>query len=263
MSGTTSGQWQLGADMHPLAYRSFNRLRPADCVQAGPRPHHKIRTRPVSLREHALAAGRGRGSGRTLSWRKGSKAALSSHFVFLRVRLAGRRPQPTEDGTIPLNRLIAQWPEGEAEPVKYWVSNLPADIPAKDLVRLAKARWRIEHDYRELKTALGLDHFEGRSFTGWHRHVTLVTAAHLFLTEQRRTQKPLPGPDPPSGEATRSISGARSRASDSRSTSRAVLIGAGGQATGCTAISSGMERLLILSATQLKLVWPCVGSNDF
>ncbi|MFE5804900.1 transposase [Streptomyces sp. NPDC056491] len=55
--------------------------------------------------------------------------------------------------------------------------------------RLAKARWRIEHNYRELKTALGLDHFEGRSFTGWHRHVTLVTAAHLFLTQQRRTPK--------------------------------------------------------------------------
>ncbi|MFE7288246.1 transposase [Streptomyces noursei] len=58
-----------------------------------------------------------------------------------------------------------------------------------DLLRIAKLRWRIEHDYRELKTALGLDHFEGRSFTGWHRRVTLVTAGHLFLTEQRRTSK--------------------------------------------------------------------------
>ncbi|WP_240803618.1 transposase [Streptomyces sp. A0592] len=122
-------------------------------------------------------------------WRKGSKAALSSHFVLLRVRLAGRRPKPADDGTIPLAWLIAQWPEGEDEPVKYWVSNLPANIPAKGLVRLAKSRWRIEHDHRELKTALGLDHLEGRSFTGWHRHVTLVTAAHLFLTEQRSSPK--------------------------------------------------------------------------
>ncbi|MFE9636084.1 transposase, partial [Streptomyces sp. NPDC006463] len=113
----------------------------------------------------------------------------SSHFVLLRIRLAGRLPKPAADGTIGLSWLIAQWPEGEAEPTKYWISNLPADIPAKDLVRLAKSRWRIEHDYRELKTALGLDHFEGRSFTGWHRHVTLVTAAHLFLTEQRTCPK--------------------------------------------------------------------------
>ncbi|MGW9048491.1 IS701 family transposase [Streptomyces lydicus] len=153
----------------------------------GPRPLPRYRTRPAALREHVLAAGRT--SGRTLTWRKGSKAAMSSHFVLLRVRLAGRRPKPAADGTIPLVWLIAQWPEGEAEPVKYWISNLPADLPAKDLVRLAKARWRIEHDYRELKTALGLDHFEGRSFVGWHRHVTLVTAAHLFLTEQRRHPK--------------------------------------------------------------------------
>ncbi|MFI5642281.1 transposase [Streptomyces goshikiensis] len=154
----------------------------------GSRPYVPTKlTRPVSLREHVLAAGRE--AGRALVWRKGSTAALGSHFVLLRVRLAGRRPKPVEDGTIPLTRLIAQWPEGEDEPTKYWISNLPADLPAKDLVRLAKSRWRIEHDYRELKTALGLDHFEGRSFTGWHRHVTLVTAAHLFLTEQRTCPK--------------------------------------------------------------------------
>ncbi|MFB0631117.1 IS701 family transposase [Streptomyces sp. AB3(2024)] len=153
----------------------------------GPRPLPRYRTRPVSLREHVLAAGRGRG--RAVAWRKGSKGAMSSHFVFLRVRLAGRRPKPAADGTIPLSWLIVQWPEGESEPAKYWISNLPGEIPAKDLVRLAKSRWRIEQDYRELKTALGLDHFEGRSFTDWHRHVTLVTAAHLFLTEQRRNPK--------------------------------------------------------------------------
>ncbi|WP_329485087.1 IS701 family transposase [Kitasatospora sp. NBC_01246] len=155
----------------------------------GPRPLARYRTRPVPLREHVLAAGRR--SGRSVTWRRGSKAAMSSHFVLLRVRLAGRRPKPADDGTIPLTWLIAQWPEGETEPVKYWISNLPADIPAKDLVRLAKSRWRIEHDYRELKTRLGLDHFEGRSYIGWHRHVTLVSAAHLFLTEQRALPKAL------------------------------------------------------------------------
>lgn len=155
----------------------------------GPRPLARYRTRPVPLREHVLAAGRG--AGRSVTWRKGSKAAMSAHFVLLRVRLAGRRPTPADDGTIPLTRLIAQWPEGETEPVKYWISNLPADIPARDLVRPAKSRSRIEHDYRELKTRLGLDHFEGRSFIGWHRHVTLVSAAHLYLTEQRSLPKVL------------------------------------------------------------------------
>ena len=79
-------------------------------------------------------------------------------------------------------------PTAEA-PTDYWLSNLPADTPLADLVRLAKIRWRIEHDYRELKHGLGLDHFEGRSWPGWHHHVTLVTAAHAFLTEQRLDPK--------------------------------------------------------------------------
>ncbi|WP_434094556.1 transposase, partial [Streptomyces albidoflavus] len=110
----------------------------------GPRPLPRYRTRPVSLREHVLAAGRD--SAVAVTWRTGSKAAMSARFVFLRVRLAGRRPKPAPDGVIGLRWLIAQWPEGENEPVKYWISNLPADIPARDLVRLAKLRWRIEHD---------------------------------------------------------------------------------------------------------------------
>ncbi len=67
-----------------------------------------------------------------------------------------------------------QWPPGQDEPRDYWLSDLPADTPLAELVRLAKSRWRIEHDYRELKTALGLDHFEGRSWIGWHRHVGMA-----------------------------------------------------------------------------------------
>ncbi|MEU8686010.1 transposase [Streptomyces sp. NPDC048611] len=168
----------------PGVARQPNRISPPTAEWV---PGRCRATRPISLREHVLAAGRHQG--RTVFWRKGSKAAMSSHFVLVRVRLARRRPKPAADGTIPLAWLIAQWPEGADEPVKYWISNLPADLPVKDLVRLAKSRWRIEHDYREMKTAPGLDHFEGRSFAGWHRHVTLVTAAHLFLTEQRRSPK--------------------------------------------------------------------------
>lgn len=93
------------------------------------------------------------------------------------------------DGVLPEVTLLAEWPEGAQQPTDYWLSNLPAGTPVAELVRLAKIRWRIEHDYRELKHGLGLDHFEGRSWNGWHHHVTLVTAAHAFLTEQRLAPK--------------------------------------------------------------------------
>ena len=77
----------------------------------------------------------------------------------------------------------------KAEPVKDWLSTLPARTPLKTMVRLAKIRWRIEHDYRELKTGLGVDHFEGRSFIGWHRHVTLTVLAQAFCTLLRLDPK--------------------------------------------------------------------------
>ncbi|MDX8037651.1 IS701 family transposase [Lentzea sp. BCCO 10_0856] len=143
---------------------------------------------PVSLARHVAATGRE--AALTVTWREGSKGALSSQFVFLRVRPAGHRvPRSPEDGALPQRWLIAEWPDGEPEPVTYWLSSLPATTSPADLIRYAKIRWRIEHDYRELKTALGLDHFEGRSWQGWHRHVTLVTAAHLFLTLLRGDPK--------------------------------------------------------------------------
>jgi SRSO17 transposase len=109
----------------------------------------------------------------------------------LRVRPAGRNPTArlAADGSLPAVWLLAEWPAEAAEPTDYWLADLPEDTPLPELVRLAKLRWRIEHDYRELKTGLGLDHFEGRTFTGWHRHVTLVTAAQLFLTTLRTSPK--------------------------------------------------------------------------
>ena len=109
----------------------------------------------------------------------------------LRVRPGGRRPTArlAADGSLPTVWLLAEWPPEAAEPTDYWLSSLPEDIDLAELVRLAKIRWRIEHDYRELKTGLGLDHFEGRTWAGWHRHVTLVTAAQLFLTLLRTDPK--------------------------------------------------------------------------
>jgi SRSO17 transposase len=143
--------------------------------------------KPVSLRELALAAGRG--ALRQVTWRHGTKksadnpnAAMRSRFLAIRVRPANRNITRNPDGSLPDCRLIAEWPPGEPEPVKYWLSNMAAGTALKTMVRLGKIRWRIEHDYRELKTGLGLDHFEGRSYTGWHRHVTLVVLAQAFCT---------------------------------------------------------------------------------
>lgn len=116
---------------------------------------------------------------------------LSGHFFALRIRPAGRTVREGlprhHDGVLPECWLLVQWPPGHDEPTDYWLSDLPTDTNLTDLVHLAKNRWRIEHDYHELKTGLGLDHFEGRSWIGWHRHVTLATAAQLFLTQLRLT----------------------------------------------------------------------------
>ena len=91
---------------------------------------------------------------------------------------------------VPLQSSQSQLGVGQvAEPTDYWLSDLPETTPLPELVRLGKIRWRIEHDYRELKTGLGLDHFEGRTYPGWHRHVTLVTAAQLFITGLRSDPK--------------------------------------------------------------------------
>ncbi|SNS00891.1 Transposase DDE domain-containing protein [Blastococcus mobilis] len=136
-----------------------------------------------------LAAGRD--AAVQLTWREGSRGPMTSYFVALRVRPAGHHQaaRRAQDGTLPAVWLLAEWPPEAAEPTDYWLSTLPEDTELAELVRLAKIRWRIEHDYRECKTGLGLDHFEGRTFAGWHRHVTLVTAAQLFITLLRHDPK--------------------------------------------------------------------------
>jgi SRSO17 transposase len=107
----------------------------------------------------------------------------------LRVRPAGVTPrrQAAREGLeeLPVRWLLVEWPTGMTTPVTYWLSNLPAATPLVELVRLARLRWRVEQDCRECKGALGLDHFEGRGFGGWHHHVTLVSVAHGFLTLER------------------------------------------------------------------------------
>jgi SRSO17 transposase len=116
---------------------------------------------------------------------------MRSRFLVIRVRPANVKLRRADlDGELPVCWLLAEWPEGKDAPTDYWLSNLPADTPIDRLVLLAKLRWRVEQDYRELKDALGLDHFEGRSWPGWQHHVTLVSVAHGFLTSERLRRRP-------------------------------------------------------------------------
>ncbi|MFD8368433.1 IS701 family transposase [Streptomyces hygroscopicus] len=180
----------------------------------GRRPVPRYRQPPVTVAE--LAAGTGGEAFTEVTWREGSRGPMTSRFLSMLVRPAGVRSRRLAqaaavaahgrwDGVLPPVRLLAEWPDGEEAPTRFWLSDLPDDTPIPELVRLAKIRWRIEHDYRELKHGLGLDHFEGRSWPGWHHHVTLVTAAHAFLTEQRLAPKA----DTPDSPSTRSSTPSR------------------------------------------------------
>jgi SRSO17 transposase len=149
---------------------------------------------PSNLRDLALAAGRS--TLKTVTWRHGTRATkgnptakLRARFLAIRVRPANRDIPRAADGSLPACWLLAEWPPHEPEPTNYWLSNLDEATPLRVLVRLAKIRWRIEHDYRELKHGLGLDHFEGRSYAGWHRHVTLAAVAQAFCTQLRLDPK--------------------------------------------------------------------------
>jgi SRSO17 transposase len=153
---------------------------------------------PVNLRQLAIASA---DQIQRVTWRQCTKATkdnpaavMTGRFLAIRVRPANRDIPRGPGGSLPECWLLAEWPPEADEPTDYWLSNLPADTPIAELVRLAKIRWRIEHDYRELKTGLGLDHFEGRSFAGWHRHVTLAVLAQAFCTKLRTDPKvPAPG----------------------------------------------------------------------
>ena len=112
---------------------------------------------------------------------------VASRFACLRVVAA----HPVERDHLPPRPewLIVEWPQGEEAPIDYWLSNLPADTGPERLARLARLRWTIELDYRQLKGELGLDHYEGRSYPGFHHHCALVTCAHAFLTLERLCPK--------------------------------------------------------------------------
>jgi len=134
----------------------------------------------VSAKEVALALPKR--AWRRIVWREGSADRLSSRFARVRVAVGHNRLIPE---TLAQEWLLIEWPQGEAEPTKYWLSTLPANIGFRRLVDLAKLRWRIERDYQELKQEVGLGHYEGRGWRGFHHHATLCIAAYGFLIAER------------------------------------------------------------------------------
>ena len=151
----------------------------------GGRPRTRLvinaRHTPVSVREFAqhLPAG----SLRTVTWREGTNSPLRSRFAALRVRAANARRARAEEW------LLIEWPRTEAKPRHYWLCTLPASTPLKHLVATAMGRWRIERDYQELTSELGLQHYEGRNWRGFHHHASLCIAAYGFLMRERVRSK--------------------------------------------------------------------------
>ena len=155
----------------PAPARASGRGRPRTLLK------RDARHQPIGVLE--LARTLPAKSWHTLTWREGTNGPLSSRFARVRVRAANRnRARPEE-------WLLIEWPAGETAPVHYWLSTLPESMSLKQLVSHAKGRWMIERDYEELKSELGLSHYEGRNWRGFHHHATLCIAAYGFLMLER------------------------------------------------------------------------------
>ena len=164
-------------------------LPPKPWSGRGRRPtrlRHDDEHHPVSAKD--LALGLPNKAFRRVTWREGSNTKLASRFAAVRVRPAQgdtSRSEPRAE-----EWCLIEWPKGEAEPTKYWFSTLPADTSLTAFVRHAKRRWRIERDYQDLKQELGLGHYEGRGWRGFHHHATLCIAAYGFLIMERAAFPP-------------------------------------------------------------------------
>src|ERR671932_1093319 len=169
-----TGVWAPGtAPLPPLPYSGRGR-RPT-------RLRRDEEHKPVSTLE--LATSLPASAWRRVSWREGSRGDLASRFAALRVRPGHGDTQRSEPW--PEEWLLIEWPRGEAEPTRYWLSNLPPTTKLAKLVRTAKARWIIERDYQELKQEISLGHYEGRGWRGFHHHASLSIAAYGFLVAER------------------------------------------------------------------------------
>jgi SRSO17 transposase len=171
--------WEPGASPLPPKQQK-GRGRP------GTRLRRDRQQQPVSVK--ALAESLAPQEWKTVSWREGTKKRLRSRFVALRVRPAHRDEQRKEPHAE--EWLLIEWPAGESAPTKYWLSTFPSDTTLRELVKIAKHRWIIERDYEELKQELGLGHYEGRGWRGFHHHATLCIAAYGFLVAERSRFSP-------------------------------------------------------------------------
>ncbi len=150
-----------------------------------PKKGRRDATNAISVKDVAL--GLPAKAWRTIKWREGTNDWLSSRFARVRVHVASSHERPDK----PVKEwLLIEWPEDEDKPTRYWLSTLPKNITFTDLVDAAKLRWRIERDYQDLKQEVGLGHFEGRGWRGFHHHATLCIAAYGFLISERETIPP-------------------------------------------------------------------------
>ena len=163
--------WPPGCELPRVPKKTAHRGRPR-------KKYRDPRKPPVAIR--ALTATL---PFKTITWREGSRGVQSGRFAVARIRTAHRHAAGLPPGEE--QWLISQWFDNEPHPTKFWLSNLPATTTTRGLIRLAKLRWRIERDYQEMKQELGLDHFEGRTWRGFHHHAALCAAAHAFLALRR------------------------------------------------------------------------------
>jgi SRSO17 transposase len=200
----TEFRQQLDLDGHTYCVGIDSTLKViAADADLGPVPKHTGRgrppTRPTGVRAGAKSPSVRQWAldhtvdFRKVTWREGTKGKMTSRFAAWRVRPAHKLSAGKEP--LPACWLLAEWPANSEQPTKFFFSNQPPTTSLKQLVATAKGRWWIEHSYRELKDELGLDHFEGRSWRGWHHHVVLVLMAYAFLQDvrSRRAKKGAPG----------------------------------------------------------------------
>jgi SRSO17 transposase len=177
---TQTTLWPPG--LEPLPPRQWRgQGRPATKLR-----RNTARHRPIAVVKLAMALPAR--SWRTIRWREGTRGIMRSRFAAVTVRAAHRdeqRSQPRAE-----EWLLIEWPKGEREPTKFWLSTVPQEASLEDLVRLAMLRWRIERDFEEMKGELGLDHYEGRNWLGFHHHGVLCIAAYAFLAAERARLSP-------------------------------------------------------------------------